>query len=131
MSNKKILAESFEKLWAQITAVFVDDIKNIWYKYATVSWLSISAFDMISPDDKELLKIADDKVKYIQKKHWLWFLTENEKYTQSIIIWAEVKKVIESKMKWLLQHIIIYLILLILEQDEIGEMLLNYVEWND
>jgi DNA-directed RNA polymerase subunit beta' len=51
---------------------------------------------MISPDNKkDLLKEADDKVKYIQKKYWLGFLTENEKYSQSISIWADVKKVIE------------------------------------
>lgn len=99
---KKILAESFEKLWAEVTANFVDNIKNFWYKYATISGLSISAFDMISPENKkDLLKAADDKVKYIQKKHWLGFLTENEKYSQSISIWADVKKVIEWEMKWL------------------------------
>ncbi len=99
---KKILASSFEMLWSDTTAQFVDNIKNFWYKYATISGLSISAFDMISPENKkELLKAADDKVKYIQKKHWLGFLTENEKYMQSIVIWAEVKKVIESEMKWL------------------------------
>ncbi|WP_323033266.1 hypothetical protein [Paracoccus sp. (in: a-proteobacteria)] len=51
---------------------------------------------MISPENKkDLLKSADDKVKYIQKKYWNGFLTENEKYSQSILIWADVKKVIE------------------------------------
>lgn len=97
---KKILEESFDKLWAEITAKFVDDIKNFWYKYATISWLSISAFDMISPEiKKELLKEADEKVKYIQKKWWQGFMTDNEKYLQSIAVWWEVKKVIESEMK--------------------------------
>ncbi len=99
---KRILAESFEKLGAETTAKFVDNIKNFWYRYATISGLSISAFDMISPENKkDLLKAADDKVKYIQKKYWNGFLTENEKYSQSILIWADVKKVIEAEMKWL------------------------------
>jgi len=97
---KNLLSESFEKLWAQTTAEFVDNIKNFWYKYATLSWLSISVFDMISPENKkDLLKEADDKVKYIQKHYWMWFMTENEKYYQSIVVWAEVKKVIEWEMK--------------------------------
>lgn len=97
---KRILAESFEKLWSEITAKFVDEIKNFWYRNATISWLSISVFDMISPENKkDLLKDADEKVKYIQKKHWLGFLTTNEKYTQSIIIRWDVKKVIEWEMK--------------------------------
>jgi DNA-directed RNA polymerase subunit beta' len=55
---------------------------------------------MVTPSKKkELLEEAGDKVKYIQKKHWLGFLTEQEKYQQSIAIWAEVKKVIEVEMK--------------------------------
>jgi DNA-directed RNA polymerase subunit beta' len=55
---------------------------------------------MTSPENKkELLKAADEKVKYIQKKHWNGFLTDEEKYYQSIVIWAEVKKVIEAEMK--------------------------------
>lgn len=99
---KKVLADSFEKLWQEVTATFVDNIKNFGYKYATLSWLSISAFDMHSPENKkDLLKEADDKVKFIQKKYWNWYLTENEKYSQSISIWAEVKKVIEWELKTL------------------------------
>jgi len=57
---------------------------------------------MHSPENKkELLKEADEKVKFIQKKHWLGFLTDYEKYAQSIYVWAEVKKIIEGEMKGL------------------------------
>ncbi len=97
---KKILARCFEDLGSEITAQFVDDIKNFWYKYSTISGLTISKDDMITPDNKkELLNDASEKVKYIQKKWYNGFLTEDEKYNQSIKIWAEVKKVIESEMK--------------------------------
>jgi DNA-directed RNA polymerase subunit beta' len=96
----KILSKSFEELGSDITAKFVDDIKNFWYKYSTLSGLSIGLEDMVMPDNKqELLAKWSEKVKYIQKKWWLGFLTEDEKYNQSIKIWAEVKKIIESEMK--------------------------------
>jgi DNA-directed RNA polymerase subunit beta' len=99
---KRILSDSFEKLWSEITSEFVNNIKNFWYKYSTISGLSISVFDMVSPENKKvLLKEAEEKVKFIQKKHWLGFLTDDEKYLQSISIWADVKKVIENEMKWL------------------------------
>jgi DNA-directed RNA polymerase beta' subunit len=50
---------------------------------------------MIIPSDKEeLLSKAADRVKEIQKKHWQGFITEDEKYNQSIRVWADVKKVI-------------------------------------
>ncbi|MDD4151574.1 MAG: DNA-directed RNA polymerase subunit beta', partial [Candidatus Gracilibacteria bacterium] len=99
---KKILARSFDELGSIVTAQLVDDIKNFGYKYATVSGLSISKDDMIVPSNKkELLQAREEKVKYIQKHHWLGFLTEDEKYNQSIAIWAEVKKGIEKEMKGL------------------------------
>jgi DNA-directed RNA polymerase beta' subunit len=51
---------------------------------------------MIIPDDKEeLLAEATEKVKTIQKKHWQGFMTEEDKYNQSIKVRADVKKVIE------------------------------------
>ena len=55
---------------------------------------------MIMPaNKKELLEAASDKVRYIQKKHWNGFLTTDEKFAQSVTIWADVKKVIEQEMK--------------------------------
>jgi DNA-directed RNA polymerase subunit beta' len=55
---------------------------------------------MKTPENKkELLEIATEKVTFIQKKHWMGFLTQDEKFNQSVAIWAEVKKVIESEMK--------------------------------
>lgn len=95
-----ILARSFEELGSEVTAKFVDAIKNFWYKYSTMSGLSISKDDMVLPDTKKnLLDEAWEKVKYIQKKHWDGFMTDEEKYFQSIYIWWEVKKVIEAEMK--------------------------------
>jgi DNA-directed RNA polymerase subunit beta' len=97
---KNILSRSFEELGSEVTAKFVDDIKNFWFKYSTLSGLSIGIADMVMPDNKkELLIEWWEKVKYIQKKWWSGFLTEDEKYNQSIKIWAEVKKVIEGEMK--------------------------------
>lgn len=102
---KKILSRSFEELGSDVTAKLVDDIKNFGYKYATLSGLSISKDDMVVPDVKrQLLTDAGEKVKYIQKMHWTGFMTEEEKFYQSIVVWAEVKKVIEGEMKALFDY---------------------------
>jgi DNA-directed RNA polymerase subunit beta' len=62
--------------------------------------LSISKEDMVMPEiKKELLEVAGEKVKFIQKKHWNGFVTEDEKFNQSVAIWAEVKNNIEKEMK--------------------------------
>jgi DNA-directed RNA polymerase subunit beta' len=97
---KKVLAKSFDELGASVTAKFVNNIKTFWFESATISGLSISKEDMVMPEIKgELLEKGWEKVKFIQKKHWNGFVTEEEKYNQSIAIWAEVKKSIEKEMK--------------------------------
>ncbi len=97
---KKILARSFEELWPEITAQFVDEIMRLGYKYVTKSGLTISKDDMVTPKEKvELMADWEEKVKFIQKQRWLGFLTEDEKYNQSIAIWAQVKKSIEKELK--------------------------------
>ena len=97
---KRILSQSFEELGSEVTAKFVDQIKDFGYANATISGLSISKEDMVSPDiKKELLVTASDKVKLIQKAHWNGFVTTEEKYNQSIAIWAQVKNTIEKEMK--------------------------------
>jgi len=97
---KRILSDSYELLGPARTAELVNEIKDFGFKYATLSGLSIAESDMVMPENKKkLLEDASEKVTYIQKKHWNGFLTADEKFAQSIVIWAEVKKVIESEMK--------------------------------
>ena len=97
---QRILSESFELLGSEKTALFVDQIKNFWYKYSTISGLSISKNDMLTPENKdELLGKAEEKVKIIWKRAWSGFLTSEEKTTQSVRVWAAVKKEIEAEMK--------------------------------
>lgn len=95
-----MLAHAFNLLGGGTTAVFVDNIKSFGYRYATLSGLSISAEDMVLPETKQKhLDEATQKVTYIQKKYWEGCLTDEEKYTQSIIVWGGVKKLIEADMK--------------------------------
>ncbi|MDD2565779.1 MAG: DNA-directed RNA polymerase subunit beta' [Candidatus Gracilibacteria bacterium] len=96
---KKILAKSFDIFGSEETAFFSDRIKNIGFKYATISGLSISKDDMIIPTNKdELIKKGEEKIKGIQKKFWTGFMTEKERYEQSVKVWMEVKNVIEKEM---------------------------------
>ena len=97
---KRVLATSFDELWAPITAKFVNDIKNFWFTSATISGLSISKEDMVMPKSKgDILAEWTKKVTFIQKKHWNGFVTQDEKFNQSVAVWADVKKQIESEMK--------------------------------
>ena len=98
---KKLLRICFYDLGMEITALLADQIKDLGYTYATKSGLSISKDDMITPDNKDILiDEVNDKVRNIQNYYWNGFMTESEKYAQSINVWAGVKKVIEKEMKY-------------------------------
>lgn len=97
---KKILARSFLIFGSEETAFFSNEIKNIGFKYATVSGLTISKDDMIIPDLKQtFVKEGEEKIKEIQKRFWNGFLTEKERYEQSVKVWGKIKGEIEKVMK--------------------------------
>lgn len=97
---KKILAKCFDKFGAEETAFLADRIKHIGYRSATLSGVSICQDDMIIPDEKHaLVAEGEGKVKEIQKRAWNGYMTENERYLQTIRVWADVKSAIEKQMK--------------------------------
>ncbi len=97
---KKILARSFLIFGSEDTAFFSNEIKNIGFKYATISGLTISKDDMIIPDTKHtFIKDGEEKIKEIQKRYWNGYMTEKERYEQSVKVWSKVKWEIEKVMK--------------------------------
>ena len=97
---KKILSRSFDLLGGEATAYLADAIKNLGFKYATISGLTVSAFDMIIPDEKYVFVAeGEEKIKEIQKAHWHGLVTDNERYLQSLQVWSIVKSRIEKEMK--------------------------------
>jgi DNA-directed RNA polymerase subunit beta' len=97
---KKILSRSFDLLGGETTAYLADAIKNLGFKYATLSGLTVSAFDMIIPEEKyAFVAEGEEKIKEIQKAFWHGLLTDDERYLQSLQVWSIVKSRIEKEMK--------------------------------
>ena len=83
------------------TASFLDDLKDIGFKYATLVGVSISIDDIKIPDIKEK-KVTEAKnmVKEIQQQFGAGLLTEQERYNKIIDIWTDANNAIaESLMK--------------------------------
>jgi DNA-directed RNA polymerase subunit beta' len=97
---KKILSRSFDLFGSEETAYLADAIKNLGFRYATLSGLTVSAFDMHIPKEKyEFVREGEEKIKEIQKAHWHGLVTEDERYLQSLQVWSTVKSRIEKEMK--------------------------------
>lgn len=103
--NKKelnnIFTEVFHKTDQDTTVTFADNVKRIGYKFATKSGLSTSAFDLIIPDNKkDTIYESEEIVKQINKFFDRGLITDEERYTTTIKLWARTKnKISESMVK--------------------------------
>ncbi len=85
------------------SAEFLDNLKNLGFKYATIAGISISAADIIIPDEKEKhISTSKKKTKDIQAQFASGLLTEQERYNKIVDLWTDTNnRVSESMMKLL------------------------------
>ena len=86
------------------TATFLDDLKDMGFKYATKVGVSISIDDIKIPDLKEQ-KVAEAKklVKEIQQQFGAGLLTEQERYNKIIDIWTDANNAIAEELMKLIK----------------------------
>jgi DNA-directed RNA polymerase subunit beta' len=88
----KLMAKCLELHAEDETVNFADRIKDIGFKYATLSGVSIAASDIIVPKEYDtLVDEANEKVKQINNFFWKGFITADERYTHAIRTWSETK----------------------------------------
>lgn len=88
----------------EVTAEFLDKLKNLGFRYATKAGISISIADIIVPDNKQ--KHIDDakkKVREIQKQYGGGLLTDSERYNKIVDIWTDTNNTVASEMMKLIQ----------------------------
>ncbi|GIV34201.1 MAG: DNA-directed RNA polymerase subunit beta' [Chitinophagales bacterium] len=72
-------------------AQFLDDIKNLGFRWAYRGGLSFKLSDLIVPPEKSvLLQKAQEEVDQVQENYEQGFITNNERYNQIIDIWTRV-----------------------------------------
>jgi len=83
------IGQMFLKLGNKVTAKFLDDLKDIGFRYSTAGGLSVSYGDMIIPEEKEsLITKADKKVEAILNEHEQGVITDAERYNKIIDVWT-------------------------------------------
>lgn len=83
------IGRMFLKLGNKVTAEFLDNLKEIGYRYSTAGGLSISFSDLIVPEEKEgLITSANKKVEAILNEHEQGFITDTERYNKIIDVWT-------------------------------------------
>ncbi len=95
----KIIARALDLIGPERTARLADDIKNVGFKYATKSGLSISMSDMLIPSEKkEILAEANKKIQDINTLFMKGWITADERYQHAIRIWSKTKNEVAAVM---------------------------------
>ena len=94
-----LINESYRRAGTKSTVILADRLKDIGYKYATLSGISISMNDMVIPSKKEeIIKKAEEEVRNIDNQYTSGLITDGEKYNKVVDIWAQSTEAVASEM---------------------------------
>ncbi len=83
------IGQMFMKMGNKVAAKFLDDLKDLGFRYATAAGLSVSYGDMIIPDEKEtMITKANKEVEKILNQHEQGVITDSERYNKIIDVWT-------------------------------------------
>jgi DNA-directed RNA polymerase subunit beta' len=97
----KIIDRCFRKFGNTETAIVLDRIKELGFKYSTKGAITISMSDMVIPEEKaELLSKGDEDVDVIEKQFRRGLISEDERYEKVIDTWTRItEEVTEALMR--------------------------------
>jgi DNA-directed RNA polymerase subunit beta' len=102
MKRKKLeelVSETYRVVGSQRTAVFLDDLKDLGFSYATAGGISVGLGDVLIPPEKEeMITRAATEVEKIQKNYERGILTDGERYNKIIDIWTVTTNQVSARL---------------------------------
>src|ERR671937_726665 len=94
-----LVARCYNSLGNEETVRFLDELKDLGFRYATLSGLSIGIDDMHIPSLKEqLISQARAQVNEVETQYQDGVITNGERYNKVVDIWAHVTEQIADQM---------------------------------
>jgi len=103
LMNKKELTNLIDHCYRlcgdKATIILADKLKDMGFKYATISGISFAISNMIIPENKKrIVSQADKDVLKIQRQYMDGLITDGERYNKVVDIWAQATEKIASEM---------------------------------
>jgi DNA-directed RNA polymerase subunit beta' len=96
---KALVGRAFLELGPQETAELVDRIKDIGFRYATQSGITIAIDDLTVPPEKPgILDEVTDRVAQVERQYRRGLITENEQYAKTVELWTEATERITTAL---------------------------------
>ena len=101
----RMVSRSFNELGAVKTAVFLDNLKDLGFKYSTTCGLTVGMDDMIIPDAKSnIIKSSSDLVAEVEFAARKGEMTESDRYNKVIDVWSKATEDVKNAMMEQLSH---------------------------
>ncbi len=96
----EVIAEVFKQFKLAETSKTLDKLKDLGFKYSTVSGITVAISDIRVVEGKqEVLEEAENLVEEYNKRYRRGFMTANERRKRVIRVWTEAKEKLEAKIK--------------------------------
>ena len=96
---RALINESYREAGTKSTVILAVRLKDVGYKYATLSGISIAMKDMVVPSRKgKIIEKAENEVKKIEDQYISGLITDGEKYNKVVDIWAQSTEDVASEM---------------------------------
>ena len=97
---KKIIAQVFKRYKTTETSIYLDKLKNLGFKYSTLSGISISIADVVKSEDKnEIIDKSQKVVDTINKQYRRGLITDRERYEKVCEVWNNTTSEVEKELK--------------------------------
>ena len=97
---KKIIAQVFKRYKTTETSIYLDNLKNLGFKYSTVSGISISVADVEKSEKKyEIIEKSQKIVDTINKQYGRGLITDEERHEKVCEVWHKATSDVEKELK--------------------------------
>ena len=97
---KKIIAQVFKRYKTTETSIYLDKLKNLGFKYSTLSGISISIADVVKSEHKnEIIDKSQKIVDTINKQYRRGLITDRERYEKVCEVWNNTTSEVEKELK--------------------------------
>jgi len=100
----KLVAQIYKRYQTTETSVMLDKMKDLGFKYSTLSGISIGIGDIVESKTKpEVLKEANETVNQINKQFRRGLITDRERYEKVVETWNDAKNKIANELSQIIK----------------------------
>ena len=98
-SIKAIIEQVFKRYKTTETSIMLDRLKDLGFKYATKSGITMSAFDIMTSSNKDkIIEESKKLVEQVTKQYTRGLITDDERYNKVVEIWNKATADVQSEL---------------------------------